>query len=77
MSPLPPAAQAARAAAEAATRRRNLGGALVIFSFVAGVFAYSISAVEQDQITERELAQFRAQRDRQNAHERNAQSPQR
>lgn len=71
MSGLPPAAQAARAAAAASQSRRNLGGAALIAAFVGGVFTYCINAVgeQQDAITDRELEQFRAQRERQRSQE--------
>ena len=56
-----------RAKAEAAQFRRNLGMGALICAFIGGVFTYSITAVEQDQITERELAEFRMQRERESA----------
>ena len=66
--PLPPAAERARAAAVAQQSRRNGVGALLATGFVVGVFYYCVSAVGQnDEITERELAQFRRERDRQQA----------
>ena len=54
MPPLPPAAQAARLAAEAQQSRRNLASAALASSFVAGVFYYCIQAVDQDEISDRE-----------------------
>jgi hypothetical protein len=59
---LPAAAEAARAAAAAKQRTRNLGGAFVIGSFIAGVFFYVTRAVGQDQITAEEVEAFRAKR---------------
>jgi hypothetical protein len=61
--PLPPAAEAARAAAAKAQSRRNGAGAFLAGSFVVGVFAYCISAVEQEEITDRDVAEFRKQRE--------------
>lgn len=64
--PLPPAAEAARVAAARTQSRRNLAVAGAIVTFVGSVFAYSISAVGTDDgITERELLEFRKQRERQ------------
>jgi hypothetical protein len=64
---LPPAAEAARQAAERSQRTRNLGVAGLIGSFVLGVFFYTIQNVDQDTITERDLEAFRKQRERQRA----------
>ena len=61
--PLPPAARAARLAAEARQGRRNLAGAVLATSFVVGVFFYCIQSVDQDEITEKELQDFRRQRE--------------
>ena len=61
--PLPPTAEAARAAATAAQGRRNLLGGLVACGFVAGVIFYTTRvAVVQDEITDEEVRQFQAQR---------------
>ena len=67
MPPLPPAAQAARLAAEAQQSRRNLASAALASSFVAGVFYYCIQAVDQDEISDREVHEFRRQRELQRA----------
>jgi formate/nitrite transporter FocA (FNT family) len=56
--PLPPAAEAARQAAARSQSRRNMLGAAIAGTFVGAVFLYSITAVDQDEITERELAAF-------------------
>ena len=62
---LPATAQAMRAAAERSQARRNMMGAAAVFTFVGSVFFYSMNAVSQgDGITERELAEFRADRAR-------------
>ena len=61
--PLPPAARAARLAAEARQGRRNLAGAVLATSFVVGFFFYCIQSVDQDEITEKELQDFRRQRE--------------
>ena len=61
--PLPPHVEAARQAALRAQSRRNLGGALLTGGFVAGVFFYCIQTVEQDEISERDVAQFRKERE--------------
>jgi hypothetical protein len=65
--PLPATAQAMRAAAQRQEARRNAIGAGLAIGFVGGVFAYCINAVssQQDAITEEELTQFRADRERQ------------
>lgn len=63
MPPLPPAAAAARDAAMRSQSRRNGVSAFLVGSFVVGVFVYCISSVEQDEISDREVAQFRTQRE--------------
>ena len=61
--PLPPGAQAARAAHAAAQSRRNFGGAFAICSFVAGVVYYTTRvAVPQGGITDDDVADFRLER---------------
>ena len=67
MPPLPPAAEAARLAALRQQSRRNAFAGFLVCSFVAGVFTYVISAVDQDQVTERELQAYRVQREKQRA----------
>lgn len=69
--PLSPAAEALRAKAAASQARRNFVGATVVFSFVGAVFAYSIFAVGSDDnmITDRDVAEFRLERDRQRKQE--------
>ena len=71
--PLPPAAEALRAQAAQGQARRNFLGGMVILSFVGSVFAYSILAVGYDDnmITEREVAEFRAKRELQRKREAN------
>ena len=63
MPPLPPAAEAARQAAMRAQSRRNIAGALLAGTFVVGVFSYCIQAVDQDEITDRDVELFRKKRD--------------
>ena len=64
MPPLPPAAEAARLAAVRQQNRRNMFGGFLVCSFVAGVFTYVVNAVDQEQVTERELQEFKEQRAR-------------
>lgn len=65
MSSLPKGAHAMREAALRAQSRRNAIGAATVGGFVVSVFAYSIFAVggtEDNMITDRDVAEFRAQR---------------
>lgn len=63
---LPATAQAMRAAAQRKEARRNAIGAGIAIGFVSSVFFYCMNAVSQeDAITDRELAEFRANRERQ------------
>ena len=70
--PSPPSLAQMRMQAAAAQSRKNAIGGLIVFSFVASVFAYSILAVgsEDNAITDRDVAEFRAQRERERAQER-------
>eukprot|EP00325_Prymnesiales_sp_UTEX-LB-985_P035405 CAMPEP_0174727134 /NCGR_PEP_ID=MMETSP1094-20130205/49163_1 /TAXON_ID=156173 /ORGANISM="Chrysochromulina brevifilum, Strain UTEX LB 985" /LENGTH=82 /DNA_ID=CAMNT_0015928817 /DNA_START=16 /DNA_END=264 /DNA_ORIENTATION=- len=72
---LPPSALSARQMAARAQARGNARGAMLLGGFVVGVFCYCISAVEQDPITERDLEQFRRERELERA--RNAASSKR
>ena len=63
MPPLPPAAEAARQVAARRQSRNNLVGAMLVGGFVVSVFFYSMSAVEQDTITDRDVQQFRKERE--------------
>ena len=69
---LPPAAEAMRAAAAQSQARRNMMGGALIFGFVGSVFAYSILAVgsEDNMITDRDVAEFKLERERQRAQDR-------
>ena len=71
-SSLPKGAQAMRDQALRAQSRRNAIGAAIVFSFVGSVFAYSIFAVggDDNQITDRDVAEFKAQRELQKKQER-------
>ena len=69
---LPRGAERLRQQAAASQARRNFIGAACIFGFVGSVFAYSILAVGGDDalITDRDIAEFRLERERKRAQER-------
>ncbi len=60
--PLPPAAEAARLAAERRQVMRNTGLGFLICGFIASTFFYVTRAVGQDKITPEEVVAFRNKR---------------